>query len=190
MKISFFYQINHYPLYMKNFIASPTKMGTVLPSSRWLCNTMLNNIDWRNSYKIAEIGAGNGVITQYILQRMSSLAYLELYEINNDFIKILQKIDDHRTTIHHCSAEYLSGDYDIVISGIPFRSLRKKMGMKILKKVQERLIKNNGSLILFQYTQGCEPMFSRYFSFTKKRVYLNFPPAWVYTCKPKLDSDD
>lgn len=187
MKTSFFYQFNHYPLYMKNFIVSPTKMGTLLPSSPWLCSSILNNIDWNNSYKIAEIGAGNGVISQYTLQRMSSLANLDLYEINNDFIKILNRIDDHRITVHHRSAEYLFGDYDIVISGIPFRSLSKKMGMKILKNARDRLLKNNGSLILFQYTRSCESMFSRYFHFTKERVYLNVPPAWVYTCKPKLN---
>lgn len=172
---------------MKNFIVSPTKMGTLLPSSPWLCNAILNNIDWRNSHKIAEIGAGNGVISQDILQHLSSLASLDLYEINNDFIKILNQVDDYRITVHHRSAEYLFSDYDIVISGIPFRSLSKKTSMKILKNIRERLIKNNGSLVLFQYTKGCEPMFSRYFHFTKERVYLNIPPARVYTCQPKLN---
>ncbi|EKT62961.1 class I SAM-dependent methyltransferase [Providencia burhodogranariea] len=185
MKISFFYRINHYPLYMKNFISSPKKMGTIIPSSPWLCNKMLNNIDWNNCAKIAEIGAGDGVITKRILKKITPETLLSVYEINDDFIKVLQRIDDHRMEINHRSAEYLSGDYDAIISGIPFRSLDKKTGMRILKKVHGRLIENKGVFILFQYTRGCESMFERYFSFTKERVYLNIPPAWIYTCQPK-----
>ncbi len=87
--------------------------------------------------------------------------------------------------VNPCSAEYLLGDYDLIISGIPFLSLNKKTSMRILKQVHQSLLKNQGKLVLFQYTQGCEPLFSRYFSFTKERVYRNFPPAWVYTCVPK-----
>lgn len=182
---SFFSHKNHYQLYVKNFIASPASMGTVFPSSRWLCHTMIDNIDWAQCHQIAEIGAGNGVMTRYIVNKITTQTRLDLYEINRDFIDILNQIDDPRVAVNPCSAEYLLGDYDLIISGIPFLSLNKKTSMRILKQVRQSLLKNQGKLVLFQYTQGCEPLFSRYFSFTKERVYRNFPPAWVYSCVPK-----
>ncbi|HHR6456070.1 TPA: class I SAM-dependent methyltransferase [Providencia alcalifaciens] len=185
MIASFFSQKNHYQLYIKNFIASPASMGTVMPSSRWLCYAIVSNIDWRNCIKIAEIGAGNGVMMRYIANEIPEKSSLELYEINRDFIAILNQIDDPRVTVKPCSAEYLRGDYDLIISGLPFLSLHKKTSMRILKKVRQSLLKNHGRLVLFQYTQGCERLFSSYFSFTKERVYRNFPPTWVYTCVPK-----
>lgn len=164
---------------------SPTKMGSLFPSSRWLCDAMVSNIDWEDCLNIAEIGAGNGVMSRYIMNKITPETTLNLYEINNDFIHILNEIDDDRVTVNPYSAEYLLGNYDVIISGIPFLSLNKKTSMKILKMVRNCLIKNKGKLVLFQYTQGCESMFSRYFNFTKTRVYLNFPPAWIYTCEPK-----
>ncbi|MBP6083614.1 MAG: methyltransferase [Providencia sp.] len=185
MKNFLFNSLNPYKLYIKNFIASPTTMGTIMPSSYWLCDAVLNNIDWENDIHIAEIGAGDGVITKHILQKGTFETSLNVYEINDDFIELLQKIDDRRIVINHRSAEHISGEYNAIISGIPFRSLDKKTGMKILKKVRECLTQKKGVFILFQYTQSCEPMFNRYFNFTKQRVYRNFPPAWVYTCQPK-----
>ncbi|MGO2336695.1 class I SAM-dependent methyltransferase [Providencia sp.] len=185
MKIFLFNFINPYKLYIKHFIASPTKMGTIMPSTYWLCDAILNNIDWKNQTQIAEIGAGDGVITKCILRKGTFDTSLNVYEINDEFIQLLQQIDDSRVIINHLSAEHLSGEYDAIISGIPFRSLDKKTGMRILKRASECLTRKKGTFVLFQYTQSCEPMFERYFNFTKQRVYRNFPPAWVYTCQPK-----
>lgn len=177
--------LNSYKEYIKQFITSPREMGSIIPSSSSLCNTMLSYIDWDKQSKFAEIGAGNGVMTKQILQKSSLNTSLDIYEVNNTFITQLQQIKDNRVVVYPISAEYLQNEYDVIISGIPFLSLNKKIGMRILKKANQCLVAKQGVFILFQYTQSCEKMFSRYFNFTKQRVYLNFPPAWVYVCYPK-----
>ncbi|VEH53719.1 hypothetical protein [Providencia rustigianii] len=86
MKPPSLFKISHYQLYIKNFMISPTKMGSLFPSSRWLCDAMVSNIDWEDCLNIAEIGAGNGVMSRYIMNKITPETTLNLYEINNDFI--------------------------------------------------------------------------------------------------------
>ncbi|EPL9571872.1 class I SAM-dependent methyltransferase [Providencia rettgeri] len=185
MRIMLLQLFGTYKLYIEQFITSPKEMGTLLPSSRSLCDAMLTHIDWDQHTQIAEIGAGNGVITKHILQKCAVNTSLNIYEINETFITQLQQINDSRVIINPVSAEHLFGEFHVVISGIPFLSLETKTSMRILKKVSECLAQKQGIFVLFQYTQACEPMFERYFDFTKERVYLNFPPAWIYICQPK-----
>lgn len=33
--------------YLQRFIASPRTVGTLAPSSPWLCQAMLNQVDWK-----------------------------------------------------------------------------------------------------------------------------------------------
>lgn len=174
-----------YFLYMKKFITQPKSMGTIMPSSRWLCDAMLKPINWQQDLNIAEIGAGDGVLTKQILECMGEHSLLDAYEIDENFVSILNKVNDSRMSVKHTSAEYLVNNYDIILSGIPFRSLSKRCGLKILKQASHRLASGSGRFILFQYTRGCESMLSRYFTFKKVRVYRNVPPAWVYICQPK-----
>ncbi|MGU0057517.1 hypothetical protein ACVXG7_28840 [Enterobacter hormaechei] len=57
-------------------------MGTIAPSSRWLCYEMLNKLNWQQDIQIAKLGAGTGVITQQILKRMSSNSVLDVFEMS------------------------------------------------------------------------------------------------------------
>ena len=54
-----FYQpfpLSTYYSYLKRFVLSPTTMGTIAPSSRWLCYKMLNKLNWQQDIQIAELG--------------------------------------------------------------------------------------------------------------------------------------
>lgn len=160
-------------------------MGTIAPSSRWLCYEMLDKLNWKRDINVAELGAGTGVITQQILKRMSANSRLDVFEIEPSFEKQLRKINDNRLTIYTASAEQLDNHYHLIISGLPFLSIPKKTGLRILKRVHKELTKTQGCFVLFQYTTRYEKILSRYFHLEKKRVILNVPPAWVYCCRPK-----
>lgn len=170
--------------YLQNFISSPRTFGTLVPSSPWLCQTMVNQVEWTRTLKIAEFGAADGVLTKRILGKMRADAKLQAFEIQQNFIHKLNLLDDQRLQVMGHSAEHLEGAFDAIFCCLPLLSIPTRISMRILQRAQQRLKQNNGELILFQYSHLSEKMLTRYFSWKKIRVVKNFPPAWVYVCKP------
>ncbi|MDN5679778.1 MAG: methyltransferase [Ewingella sp.] len=171
--------------YLQNFISSPRTMGTLMPSSPWLCRSMLSQIDWAKSLKIAELGSADGVLTKRILSNMRADAHLQAFEIQPSFVHKLNLIDDPRLQVMAHSAEFLEGDFDAIFSCLPLLSMSTRISMKILQQAQQRLKANDGVMVQFQYSHLSEKMLSRYFTWQKIRVVKNFPPALVYVCKPR-----
>ncbi|MCK8302754.1 methyltransferase, partial [Erwinia amylovora] len=62
------------------FIAEPRNTGTVAPSSRSLCETKTDAVDWQHCLRVAEVGAGEGVLTRPVLARMRADARLLTFE--------------------------------------------------------------------------------------------------------------
>ena len=171
--------------YLQRFIASPRTVGTLAPSSPWLCQAMLNQVDWQQHLNIAELGAADGVLTKRILSHMSVNSHLQAYEIQPHFVHALHQINDPRLQVADRSAELLDQNYDVVFCCLPLLSIPTKISIKILQQTQQRLRANNGVLVLFQYSHLSEPLLSRYFVWKKIRVVRNFPPAIVYICHPR-----
>ncbi|SUB17256.1 Phospholipid N-methyltransferase [Pantoea agglomerans] len=80
-------------------------------------------------------------------------------------------------TVRTCSAEYLSGEYDVIFSGLPLLSLPTELREAILRAVYNAL-GPNGVFVQFQYTSLTQPDLSRYFTWERQRVMKNVPPAW------------
>jgi phospholipid N-methyltransferase len=167
--------------FVHQFIRNPRKMGSITPSSAALCRTMTDAVNWDRSLRIAELGAGDGVLTRQILQRMSPQAQLDVFEISPELVKTLRALNDDRMQVRACSAEYLSGEYDAIFSGLPLLSLPADTREAILQAVHDAL-GPRGVFVQFQYTSLTQPSLSRYFTWQRQRVLKNVPPAWVYRC--------
>lgn len=167
--------------YLQEFIAEPRKTGTIAPSSLSLCKTMSNAVDWKSCLNIAELGAGDGVLTRHLLSRMRPDANLLAFETNPRFHSRLAEIDDARLEVTGSSAETLSGEFDAVFSGLPLLSLPHSVRHGILARAAS-LLSPNGMFVQFQYTSLSEPLLSEYFGWNRIRVLRNLPPAWVYCC--------
>ena len=185
MEVSDYSPFRSYYAYIRKFIVSPATMGTIAPSSRWLCRAMVRNVNWADTQNFAELGAGTGVITRQILEQMNPQANLDAYEIDPYFVSLLNKFQDDRLGIFSDSAEKLSRPYNVIFSGLPFLSIDRRTGLRILKAVRDNIEVSDGQFILFQYTTKFEKYLHRYFHFRKERVLFNVPPAWVYICTPK-----
>lgn len=172
--------------YISSFIQSPRSVGTLIPSSPALCKAMVSELNWnQENLKVAELGAGDGVLTKHILKAMHADSTLAAYEINPCFFEDLDNIQDRRLEVCKRSAEKLDQPFNVIFSCLPFLSLPLRVSLRILKAVLSILQKSGGSFVLFQYTQRMEKVLSRYFDWERKRVVKNFPPAYVYHCKPK-----
>ena len=176
--------------YLNGFIQSPRSVGTLIPSSPSLCKAMVDELNWNQSnLKVAELGAGDGVLTKHILKAMSADSKLLAYEINPVFFEDLDQIHDNRLEVCKKSAERLDQPFNAIFSCLPFLSLPLRVSVRILKSVLEILERTGGSFVLFQYTQKMEKVLSRYFVWERKRVVKNFPPAYVYHCRAKITDE-
>lgn len=172
--------------YLNSFISSPRSVGTLIPSSPALCKTMVNQVNWyQKDLKIAELGAGDGVLTKHILRAMPIDSKLFAYEINPHFFSHLDDLKDTRLEICKISAENLNQPFNVIFSCLPFLSLPLRLSLRILRSVMRVLEETGGSFILFQYTQKMEKVLSRYFNWEREYVLKNFPPAYVYHCRVK-----
>jgi len=66
-------------------------LGSVIPSSPFLVNDVLTQIDWQRAQVLVEYGPGVGTITQEILKRMGPDALLVAIELNPEFVSFLRE---------------------------------------------------------------------------------------------------
>ncbi len=77
-------------LFARNFLKYPLMLGSVIPSSPFLVNDMLAEVDWNRARVIVEFGPGVGTITREALKRMRRDAVLIVIELNEDFVHYLR----------------------------------------------------------------------------------------------------
>lgn len=168
--------------YIQAFFANPRAFGAIAPSSSVLCRAMSEAVNWEHIKNVAELGAGDGVLTQHLLRRMSATATLAAYEINQQLAYKLTMINDSRLSVYTDSAENLKPGYDAIFSGLPLLSLKEPLRQKILLRIVSSL-NPGGVFVQFQYTSLSEPLLSKYFLWTRSHVIRNLPPAFVYRCQ-------
>ncbi len=78
-------------LFGRNFIKHPRMLGSLIPSSRFLVNHVLAEVDWARARVFLEYGPGVGTFTTEILRRMRPDAQLVAMETNTDFVRFLRR---------------------------------------------------------------------------------------------------
>lgn len=180
--------------FIKQFWEERKMVGAMAPSSRFLAQKMLQNIDFKEARVIIELGPGTGVFTDRILQEMHPDAKLLVFELNDGFCNSLKKrISDPRVLIIHDSAEKIEhyllenelDKADVVISSLPLANFPKELRNSILHASNNSL-KMVGKYIQFQYSLQSKRHIKKVFpDMSINFTPLNFPPAFVYTCNKK-----
>ncbi|OUJ74261.1 class I SAM-dependent methyltransferase [Hymenobacter crusticola] len=185
--------------FVEEFFRNPATVGSLIPSSRDLTDKVLEPIYFAAARCIVEYGPGTGVFTDLLVTRRRAETTLVLIESNRRFATLLQERYTSQPNVHiiHGSADK-TGDYlkelgisevDYVVCGLPFSSLPRKLGWRILEHTQQLLLPP-GKLILFQYSLQNRKLFERFFRLTgHAHVLLNLPPAYVLTYEPKEAAD-
>jgi phospholipid N-methyltransferase len=171
---------------IKNF----RQMGTVIRSGEAMCRKMTHFIIPEEHLVIIELGAGDGVITQHIMKKMSVNAKLFVFEINPELCDIINKIKDDRVIVINNSAEYIEShlsfynisSVDIVISAIPFLVLPDILTKRILKSCKN-VLKVNGVFIQMHYIKSIKKLYKDIFGNVQTYfVPVNIPPGYVFMC--------
>lgn len=174
--------------FLKEFWKDKQMVGAICPSTCFLGEKMIENVDFDKARTIVELGPGTGVFTELILDRMHPDAKLLVFELNDSFYQNLAKrFNDPRVQIIHDSAEKIA-DYtdgkkvDAVISSLPLMVFSEKLRNNVVNAAYDSL-KKDGKYMQFQYSlQSKKLLQSVYKTVSVKFTMKNFPPAFVYTC--------
>jgi phospholipid N-methyltransferase len=165
-------------------------MGSIIRSGGPMCRKMTQFIDPDTDLTIVELGAGDGAITSYILEKMAPNSTLLVFEINPELCTILSKIDDKRMILINDGAENLDdhltkhgiAEVDMIISAIPFLVLPDDITNKILTLCSQ-MLKKGGIFVQMHYIKAVKTMYKRIFGNVHTYfVPVNIPPGYVFKC--------
>lgn len=174
--------------FFQGFLKRPFEVGSIIPSSRFLERQINRAANLENAKLAIELGPGTGGTTRSFLKRMRPDATLLSIEINPDFVRVLRRMQDERLIVHQGSAtdlvqilaEHQQGAPDVILSGIPFSTMKRPLGREILRSVHDAL-EPGGLFVAYQVRDVVETLGNEVFGSAKvKRELRNVPPMRVY----------
>jgi phospholipid N-methyltransferase len=178
-------------LFAANFFKHPVMLGSVIPSSRFLIERLLRQVDFERARVLVEYGPGVGTFTREILARMREDATLVVVETNPDFVRFLREtVHDPRLRIAHASAADVEAVLareglaaaDYAISGIPFSTLPPAVREAVLAATR-RVLGERGVFLVYQFSPKVQEHLQRFFQRVQRSFEpLNVLPAQVFYC--------
>jgi phosphatidylethanolamine/phosphatidyl-N-methylethanolamine N-methyltransferase len=175
-------------LFFQGFLRRPGTVGSVIPSSRYLERRVVREARLATARLAVELGPGTGGTTRAILRALPASATLLSIEINPDFLPTLRAIGDPRLVVHEGSAtdlgailaEHGLGAPDVVLSGIPFSTMKPALGRAVVRAVSDAL-PPGGRFVAYQVRDRVEKLGREVFGPAAVKLELrNVPPMRVY----------
>lgn len=178
--------------FIAHFFRRGSQIGSITPSSRFLAKKIIQKIPFDRCEIFVELGPGTGAFTTSLLNKMSPTSQLILIELNEVFYKTLQdSFQDPRVTVVHGSATEIKSilaqlgitQADCIVSSLPLAILPKSLVTNLLTSAHA-VLKEDGYFVQFQYSLLYKKKIARlYGNIHLAFTPMNFPPAFVYTCK-------
>jgi phospholipid N-methyltransferase len=168
----------------------------VQPSSDYLVEELLRDMDIETAQALAELGPGTGVATRILLDRKAPDTPLLVIEKDAQWVRLLRRRYPGLDLIHGDASEL--GDFvkerslepfDAVICGLPFTMFDESLQRAILAAVSSSL-KPGGGFSTFAYVHGKDlpngrrfaALLEEYFDRVEsgETIWRNTPPAMVY----------
>ena len=175
-------------VFFQEFLKHPFQIGSIIPSSRFLEQRILESAAIATATTIVELGSGTGGTTRAILQAMPKGARLLSIEINPHLHTLVSRIEDDRLIAHlgsACELKAILSMYgldapEVVISGIPFSTMNDSEGSQVIQAISS-LLAPNGRFVAYQVSKQVASL-CRPFLGPERMVMelLNIPPMRVY----------
>lgn len=180
--------LGQWGMFFRQFVKHPGMIGSVIPSSSRLVNSMLESVDWQHTRLFVEYGPGVGTFTRPILERMHPDATLLAIDLNLDFVSYLEDaIQDPRLRVVHGSAadvrrfiaEAGHRQADYILSGIPFSTLPDGVGAAICAETAAAL-RPGGDFLVYQYSAFVRDLLTPHFRLSERTEWRNIPPCRMF----------
>lgn len=176
--------------FLRSFLASPRRVGSVIPTSQSAVRAMLDMAPLDRARRVVEMGAGTGPHTREILARLGPDARFLAFEIDPALAEGLRRdLPDPRLEVLAESAEHaprhLGGERaDVIVSALPFTSLPPETRDALLRAARDALA-DDGTMLVLQYSPFMQRDLERTFGSVERRIApRNVPPAFLFACRP------
>jgi phospholipid N-methyltransferase len=184
--------------FLREFLRHPQQIASIVPSSRFLERRVVEVAAVSSAHTVVELGAGTGGITRAILRAMRADATLMAVEVNPSFCTFLRRMQADRLIVHRGNALELREAIalhglsapDVVISGIPFSTMSRSTGAKIIESVAA-VLKPGGCFVAYQISAQVHALASPLLGAAQVAVeFLNIPPMRIYRWQKDADVSD
>jgi phospholipid N-methyltransferase len=176
-------------IFFEGFVKHPVMVGSIIPSSRFTVDRVLDPVDWDNCRLFVEYGPGVGTFCRPILDRLRRDGALIVIDTNPLFIDYLKRtITDSRfkavlgsaADVEEIVRAHGHEHADYVVSGLPFSTLPEGVGPAIAAATH-RVIRPGGAFLVYQYSARARDFMARHFKRIDEALeFRNIPPCRLY----------
>ena len=176
-------------LFFRDFLLRPKQVGSIIPSSRFLERRVVRGAELGSARTVVELGPGTGGTTRALLRALPADARLLVIEINPRFAALIRRsIQDPRLRIEVGDASDLARHLethelpppDAVISGIPFSTMPRSVGLRILRAVRD-VLSPGGRFVAYQVRDRVAVLGRAVFGPAKMEAEIrNVPPMRIW----------
>ena len=186
---------------LRQFLARPRQVGAVRASSPQLGQAIARAVDWPDHGSVVEAGAGDGAITEVLVEEKPDDLRLMAVEVNPICAEAFRRrlpevhlvVDDLARLPEICAAEGLPPPA-VVVATLPWSVLSRERQEAALDGVC-RSLPPDGQFIFFVYLHAL-PLWSRtgFARAIRRRfrsvrrtetIWRNVPPAAVFACRSR-----
>jgi phosphatidylethanolamine/phosphatidyl-N-methylethanolamine N-methyltransferase len=174
--------------FLKSWLESPLKTGSVTPSGKVLAQRMAGVVDPMVQGPVVELGPGTGPVTQALLQRGVAPERLFLVEYSKDFAALLRKRFPGVTVIQgdaYALGDTLKGHVDApiaaIVSSLPLLTRPEAQRSRLLESAFDLMLPGS-PFVQFTYMNNSPvPLRPGFEATVSRRIWKNLPPARVWT---------
>jgi len=176
-------------IFFEGFVKHPVMVGSIIPSSRYTVDRMLEPVDWDECRLFVEYGPGVGTFCRPILDRMRRDATLIVIDTNPLYVDYLKRtITDSRfkavlgsaADVEEIVRKHGHEHADYVLSGLPFSTLPDGVGPAIAAATH-RVIRPGGAFLVYQFSARARDFMARHFKLIDEDFEVrNIPPCRLY----------
>lgn len=175
--------------FLRGFLARPLEVASIVPSSVFLEQRVVEAAGLANARCVVELGPGTGGTTRALLRASAPQARLLAIEVNPRFCaRLRRRIDDARLMAQEGSAEALAEHLadrglpapDVIVSGIPFSTLPADAARRIAAAIHATLAPG-GRFVAYQLRAHVAAYATPYLgAATVAWEWRNVPPMRVF----------
>jgi phosphatidylethanolamine/phosphatidyl-N-methylethanolamine N-methyltransferase len=186
--------MSDFSLFLGKFLRHGTAIASLAPSSRWLSQTTVRNVDWGRARVLIELGAGTGPITRVLAEKARPECRVVVLERDPDFARLLHQRFDHLPHFDVVEGDVRNlteilgrrgiGRADHVISGLPVPSFPRDLQRDLFRVVKQVLAPEGTFNQITEMPWVYRRFYRRFFDEVRFAFEpRNVPPAGAYFCR-------